>query len=52
MFSALLREESRGAHWRADHEGRRLGWRGHLQVRSDGATRLRHRYVATGQEEA
>ena len=49
--SALLREESRGAHWRDDHEGSRPDWQGHLEVRSDPATGLTHRYVPTVQEE-
>jgi L-aspartate oxidase len=49
--SALLREESRGAHWRDDHEGSRRDWQGHLQVRSDPATGLTHDYVPAMQEE-
>ncbi|SDR76890.1 L-aspartate oxidase [Friedmanniella luteola] len=49
--SALLREESRGAHWRDDHEGRRPGWQGHLEVRADPAAGLAHAYVPTPQEQ-
>ena len=49
--SALLREESRGAHWRDDHEGRRPGWQGHLEVRADPAAGLVHHYVPTEQEQ-
>ena len=45
VASARLREESRGAHWRDDFEGRRDNWHGHLGrlVRSGGG--LRHGLV-------
>ncbi len=49
--SALLREESRGAHWRDDREGRRPQWQGHLQVCVDPAGGLLHTYAATTQEQ-
>ena len=35
VASARLREESRGAHWRDDFEGRREPWHGHLIVEHD-----------------
>ena len=34
VASARLREESRGAHWRDDFEGRREPWHGHLIART------------------
>jgi len=45
--SALVREESRGAHWRDDAEGRRDAWCGHLRVAIDEVSGLRHTFVAT-----
>ncbi len=45
--SALVREESRGAHWRDDVEGRRDAWCGHLRVAIDEAGVLRHTFVPT-----
>jgi len=50
--SALLREESRGAHWRDDYEGRRPQWQGHLKVCIDPAGGLLHTYAATTQEQS
>jgi L-aspartate oxidase len=47
--SARLREESRGAHWRDDFEGRRDAWHGHLLVESDGGHGVRHTFVPAGQ---
>jgi len=44
VASARIREESRGAHWRDDFEGRREEWRGHLTVTLDENT-LRHEFV-------
>jgi L-aspartate oxidase len=45
VASARLREESRGAHWRDDFEGRREAWRGHLLVEHDDQQGLRHQFV-------
>ena len=45
VASARLREESRGAHWRDDFEGRREIWRGHLLVQHDDQHGLRHHFV-------
>jgi ATP-dependent Clp protease ATP-binding subunit ClpA len=45
VASARLREESRGAHWRDDFEGRRDQWHGHLVVENDLRQGLRHRFV-------
>ena len=45
VASARLREESRGAHWRDDFEGRRPSWLGHLLVQHDDDGRLRHEFV-------
>jgi L-aspartate oxidase len=45
IASARLREESRGAHWRDDFEGRRPDWLGHLLVQHDDDGRLRHEFV-------
>jgi L-aspartate oxidase len=45
VSSARLREESRGAHWRDDFEGRREVWRGHLLVAHDDQQGLRHHFV-------
>ena len=45
VASARLREESRGAHWRDDFEGRREAWRGHLLVEHDDQQALRHLFV-------
>jgi hypothetical protein len=45
VASARLREESRGAHWRDDFEGRREAWRGHLLVEHDDQQGLRHLFV-------
>ena len=45
VASARLREESRGAHWRDDFEGRREPWRGHLLVEHDDQQGLRHHFV-------
>ena len=45
VSSARLREESRGAHWRDDFEGRREVWRGHLLVEHDDQQSLRHHFV-------
>ena len=45
VASARLREESRGAHWRDDFEGRRDAWRGHLLVEHDDQQALRHHFV-------
>jgi L-aspartate oxidase len=44
MASARLREESRGAHWRDDFEGRRPEWQGHLIAIHDDHG-LRHEFV-------
>jgi L-aspartate oxidase len=45
VASARVREESRGAHWRDDFEGRRADWLGHLLVSVDGDHGLRHTFV-------
>jgi L-aspartate oxidase len=45
VASARLREESRGAHWRDDFEGRREEWHGHLIAEHDAQLGLRHRFV-------
>jgi L-aspartate oxidase len=45
VASARLREESRGAHWRDDFEGRREAWHGHLIVDHDARRGLGHRFV-------
>ena len=45
VASARLREESRGAHWRDDFEGRREAWHGHLLVAQDDQQGLRHHFV-------
>ena len=45
VASARLREESRGAHWRDDFEGRREEWHGHLITEHDAQLGLRHRFV-------
>jgi L-aspartate oxidase len=47
VASARLREESRGAHWRDDFEGRRESWHGHLIVEHDVRDGLRHNFVPT-----
>jgi len=44
VASARLREESRGAHWRDDFEGRRPEWRGHLKASQDDHG-MRHEFV-------
>jgi len=48
VASARLREESRGAHWRDDFEGRREEWRGHLIARLDPRFGLQHTFVPAG----
>jgi L-aspartate oxidase len=45
IASARLREESRGAHWRDDFEGRRPDWLGHLLVQDDDDGGLCHEFV-------
>ena len=45
VASARLREESRGAHWRDDFEGRRDTWHGHLILDHGVQRGLRHRFV-------
>ena len=45
VTSARLREESRGAHWRDDFEGRRDAWHGHLLVETDRDHGVRHTFV-------
>ena len=45
VASARLREESRGAHWRDDFEGRREPWHGHLIVEHDVRDGLRHHFA-------
>ena len=45
VASARLREESRGAHWRDDFEGRREEWHGHLIARLDPERGLQHTFV-------
>src|SRR5215211_4556446 len=44
VASARLREESRGAHWRDDFEGRRAEWQGHL-IAAQTQGGLRHGFV-------
>ena len=44
VASARLREESRGAHWRDDFEGRRAEWQGHL-IAAQTHRGLRHSFV-------
>ena len=44
VASARLREESRGAHWRDDFEGRRPEWQGHL-IASHDDHGLRHEFI-------
>jgi L-aspartate oxidase len=51
VASARLREESRGAHWRDDFEGRREAWHGHLIAQEDVRYGLRHDFVAARQPE-
>ncbi|HLT61496.1 MAG TPA: hypothetical protein VK020_09915, partial [Microlunatus sp.] len=57
VASARLREESRGAQWRDDFDGRADSWRGHLigwlESFRDGSgpARLRHGFVPTGERE-
>ncbi len=51
VASARLRDESRGAHWRADFEDRRDAWRGHLIVERDPDHGLRHTFVPAEQTE-
>jgi L-aspartate oxidase len=46
VASAQLREESRGAHWRDDFEGRREKWHGHLIVERDIRHGLRHHFAS------
>ncbi len=52
VVAARTREESRGAHWRADAEDRRDEWLGHLLLElvpfDDGEPRLRRRFVPVG----
>jgi len=45
VASARLREESRGAHWRDDFEGRREAWHGHLIVEHDVRSGIRHQFA-------
>ena len=45
VASARLREESRGAQWRDDFEGRREPWHGHLIVEHDVRGGLRHDFA-------
>jgi L-aspartate oxidase len=45
VASARLREESRGAHWRDDFDGRRPEWQGHL-IASHDDHGLQHEFVA------
>jgi L-aspartate oxidase len=47
VASARLREESRGAHWRDDFDGRRESWHGHLIAERDGTGGLQHHFVAS-----
>jgi len=49
VASARLREESRGAHWRDDFEGRREAWQGHLIAERDGAGSIRHHFVPSAE---
>jgi L-aspartate oxidase len=52
VVAARTRGESRGAHWRADAEGRRDEWLGHLLLElvptAGGEPRLRRRFVPVG----
>ena len=48
VSSARLREESRGAHWRDDFEGRRDSWHGHLIAERDAVAGVRHSFVPAG----
>ncbi len=50
MASARLREESRGAHWRDDVEGRREAWHGHLVAERDPHAGIRHSFIPAGQD--
>jgi L-aspartate oxidase len=52
VASARLREESRGAHWRDDFEGRREAWHGHLIVEHDVQHGLRHHFAPAGPTQA
>jgi len=45
VASARLREESRGAHWRDDFEGRREAWHGHLIAQENVRYGPRHHFV-------
>ncbi|HEY5820926.1 MAG TPA: L-aspartate oxidase [Propionibacteriaceae bacterium] len=45
VSSARLREESRGAHWRDDFEGRQDAWHGHLIAERDEAHGIHHEFV-------
>ena len=49
VASARLREESRGAHWRDDFEGRREAWQGHLIAERDGAGSIQHHFVPSAE---
>ncbi len=51
VASARLREESRGAHWRADFPDREGSWHGHLVTERD-SPGLRHSFVAAGSEQS
>lgn len=44
VASAQIREESRGAHWRDDFEGRQDGWQGHLTAQLQGSG-LQHTFT-------
>jgi L-aspartate oxidase len=52
VVAARTREESRGAHWRDDIEGRRDEWLGHLLLEllpsAEGEPRLRRRFQPVG----
>ena len=50
VSSARLREESRGAHWRDDFEGRRENWHGHLIAERDAQSGVRHTFVEAAGE--
>ena len=52
VASARLREESRGAHWRDDFEGRREAWHGHLIVEHDVQHGLRHHFAPAAPTQA
>ena len=45
VASARLRQESRGAHWRDDFEGRREEWHGHLIAEQNSQLGLQHHFV-------